>query len=91
MAKMNPVSKAEVEAAMEAAFDLQQTIADIANRLEKGYADPLPNATTAARAFNALVRTTADLTTHLLAKASLDEQKRELDALMRQRAAQIAE
>lgn len=85
MAKMKPVTEAEVEAALESAFDLQQTIADIANRLEKGYSDPLPKATTAARAFNALTRTTADLVVNLLGKAAIDEQKRELETLLKQR------
>jgi hemerythrin-like domain-containing protein len=83
--KLPNVTMAELKAADEIGNDLHATIADLLNRLEKGYSDPIESPVALARSFLALSRTTADLSSQLLFRAALQEDKAELEKLLTER------
>lgn len=85
MAKLRNVAQDELLAHKLTGEDLCIELHGINNRIEKGYCDEIESLVSLARSFLSLSRAAADTAAHLLVKASLQEQKRELEALLRSR------
>ena len=86
MPKLQNVTNAEITAAVERVYDLHQELLDLANRVGQGYCDPIEKPIEAARALNSVIRSAADLQIALMTKAALDEQRRDVERLLTERA-----
>lgn len=86
MPKLKNLTEADILAARDAIYEVLDPVNDIRSRLEKGYCDHLQSSVEFARSFAIMARACSDVVVHLLAKAGMQEQKAELDALMRERA-----
>jgi hypothetical protein len=83
MPKLQNVTNANLKALLDTAGDCQMDANDIADRIEKGYCDNVPNPAELARGFLAISRAFADVAHKLLVKAALQEQKAELETMLR--------
>lgn len=81
MAKLKNVTLEELKA-LDEATDVS-IFWDIANRIEKGYCDNLETPAELALTFLGVSRASADLASKILLKAQMQEQKRELQALLK--------
>ncbi len=86
MAKLKNVTQEELKTADDAACDLMATLHDISNRMEKGYVDDkLVEHIAMVRTYNALARASLNMVSQLLVKSALDEQKRQIEAMLKER------
>lgn len=85
MAKLKNVTEAEISALTERAEILLASLHDVTNRIEKSYCDDLQNPVSAARTFAVVSRAAADLTVHLLARNAMQEQKRDIERMLKER------
>jgi len=85
MPKLKNVTPAEWQEALSKADDAMFALLDVLDRLEKGYADDLPDMLGAARSLNALAMTATKGVSHSLMKEGLQAQKREIQAMLRQK------
>lgn len=85
MGKLPNVTAEELRLADNAGSDLHQTLADLVNRCEKGYLDPVDRPIELAASFLALARAASALASQLLVKARMQEDKRELTKLLKER------
>lgn len=83
MPKLKNVTRAEIDALVNASEDPLMTMHDISDRIEKGYCDDIDNPAQLARHFTAIARAASDLSLGLLAKAALQEMKAETELLIR--------
>ena len=86
MPKLQNVTEAEIEAVRHSFDDPIFVMYDLTMRIEKGYCDDLKSAVTHARDFAVLARAANNLAVHLLVRVASQEQKAELDTLLRERA-----
>lgn len=87
MPKLAKVTDAELSDLIERTFDVTGDAADFRDRIEKGYCDSIKETIGKARSLQNAARTLLDLSSALLMKSALDEQKAELEALLRARTA----
>jgi hypothetical protein len=87
MPKLKNVTAAELEAALMQTDDLLMILHDMHGRMEGGYVDKIENPVSHARTFAALARASASMVQALLARSAMQEQKAELEAVLRERAA----
>lgn len=86
MPRLKNVTVTELDALQMEASEVQAEAADYAARLQQGYCDAVPEPLRRASAILAASRALADLAHALLRKATIDEQKRELESTLRGRA-----
>ena len=87
MPKLQNATETEIRAAIDAADEALGAMQELTNRLEKGYCDQLRKPSDLARSLSVIARAASGLAVHVLAKQSAQEQRAELDTLMRERAA----
>lgn len=85
MPKMPNVTEVELRFALDGGDDLLMALHDFASRLEHGYCDTLERPAQLARGLSAIASASARMATLVLAKSEMQEQKKELEALMRER------
>jgi hypothetical protein len=86
MAKLKNVSQEELKAAGDAASDLMATLHDLSNRMEKMYVDDnIQEPIAMVRTYNALARAALNMVSQLLVKSALDEQKRQIETMLKER------
>ena len=88
MPKLKNVTADELAIADAAASDMLGHLVDMANRISGGYCDDIESPIALARTFAAMGRDASHLSVILLSRAAMQEQKRELAALMEKRTAQ---
>ena len=86
MPKMKNVTRAEIDALVNASEDPLMAMHDIGDRIEKGYCDDIENPAQLARHFAAIARAASGLAIGLLSKAALQELEAETERLIRARA-----
>ena len=87
MGKMKNVTEADIEATLAKSEAFLDEMFDLLSRMEKGYCDPITKPIEHARNFAHIARTSAEMVSKVLLAMSMQEQKRELETLLRQRAA----
>lgn len=87
MGKMKNVSQSDIEAALAKSDEFLGEMFDIINRMEKGYCDPLAKPNELARNFAQIARASADMVSKILLHASMQEDKADLERLLRERKA----
>ena len=85
MPKLKNVTVQELAALKETSDNLLMELHDINERIEKGYVDRLESSAELAQHFNAVTRACAQMTSLLLLRLAMDEQKAGLEALLRER------
>ena len=85
MPKLKNVTMDELKAAAELAMDAGQSASYIAQRCEQGYLDEVEQPIQTASTFLAASAALADVGRALILKASLQEQKKELEEKLRAR------
>lgn len=86
MPKLKNVTADELEQAGNIAIEASQTASYLCSRIEQGYCDEIVSPVQQASAFLAASRALADLAANVLLKASMQEQKREIEAQLRAKA-----
>jgi hypothetical protein len=87
MPKLKNMTAAEFLAIEERAQDLLSEMHHAADMIEKGYTDDIDKPVEKARTFAAVARAAADLTAKALFKSAMQEQRAEIEATLRKRAA----
>ncbi len=89
MARTSPVTAADLSEAMNDAQDLSAMLHDFADRIRKnvGYADDVKTPAEYASAFAGLARSASDAAAAILIVLSHDEQRKVLEAMLRERVA----
>lgn len=90
MPKLPNVTNANIATAIEHVYDLTEEMNDLAERIEKGYSDSIDNPSSAVRALTGVIRNAAALQSALMLRAAMDEQRREVEALVRAQQAKQA-
>jgi hypothetical protein len=83
MPKLKNVTLEELHAAAEAAQDAGQLASHIAQRAEQGYLDEVPEPIQRASAFMGAAAALNEVARMLILKATLQEQRRELEERLR--------
>lgn len=84
MPRMQNVTDDQVQSAVEELENLMHTFHDYAERIEKGYSEPISGALEPVQTINRAIRTLAQMNSMILFKRRLDEQRAELETLLRQ-------
>lgn len=84
MTKLKNITLDELKKAEDAAFDVAQVVSDLHRRASQGYADEIPEPLQLASSFASVSRAFAEMSAWLLAKAAIQEQKRVLEARLRE-------
>ena len=89
MGKLKSVTEAEIAEAITMSDDALDALQDVASRLEKGYCDDISKPSDLALKLTLqlafLSRAASSVLIHVLAKGANQAQKRELEALLRER------
>lgn len=86
MPKLKAVTTDELKDLIDRAQDVQGDAAGIAHRLETNFSTEIESPGRCAAAALAVSRAFTELASVLMARTALDEQKREIDKMMRARA-----
>lgn len=86
MPKLDNVTEADIKCEIDKSDDFLGAIHDFANRMEKGYCDNILRPNEIASNLSLLSSACSRLAMLVLAKAAMQEQKAELEALMKERA-----
>ena len=85
MPKLPNVTNEDVKAALDKAEDCLMELHELTGRLEKGYADPIANPLAAVRSLTSLIGAAASFQSVVMVKVALEEQRREVETLLRAR------
>lgn len=86
MAKLKNVTQTEIATIITDTDGALSDMHDVIKRMEAGYCDDLSSPAQLARNFCWMARAASSLAGQILAKAAMQEQKAELEALMKERA-----
>lgn len=86
MPKLDEVTEAEIKAAIASGEDMLMALHDFNNRIEKGYVANIEKPAELARSLSNMATACSRACTLLLAKLAMQEDKRELERLMAERA-----
>ena len=89
MPKLQNVTDAELQEAMDKADDLIADLQDLSNRIEKGYADKIGTPMRYGSTMRVLAMSALDAQGKIFMHTAMEEQKAELQRLMEQRAAAL--
>lgn len=87
MAKLKNVTEAEIKGVIDATDTSLQDMHDIIHRMQTGYCDQITNPAQLAKNYAVLAQATAEMAKLILVKLAMQEQKAELEVLLKERAA----
>jgi len=85
MPKLNNITNADLIQIRDALYDALGAVHDAEQRIEKGYCDTIENPVELAKAFISASSAYSGLAGKILIRLALDEQRRELEALLTER------
>ncbi len=85
MPKLQTVTNVEIAALISRAYDFIGDVQTMANSIEKGYVEVIDKPTDYSRTLALLARSALELQMNVMTKQALDEHRREIERMTRER------